>query len=60
MRSSTANFVALDEKAGRSFRHCKDSTWGQELQPNVFYAFNLLQLDGKDLRNLLIEKGETE
>src|SRR3984893_15059753 len=29
---------------------------GQERPPTVFYAFDLLQLDGKDLQNLPIEE----
>jgi bifunctional non-homologous end joining protein LigD len=29
---------------------------GQERPPIVFYAFDLLRLDGKDLRNLPIEE----
>jgi ATP-dependent DNA ligase len=33
---------------------------GQERPPIVFYAFDLLQLNGKDLRNLPIEERKTK
>jgi bifunctional non-homologous end joining protein LigD len=48
--------VALDEKGRSSFQALQGFDMGQERPPIVFYAFDLLQLDGKDLRNLPIEE----
>ena len=46
--------VALDEKGRSSFQALQGFDMGQERPPIVFYAFDLLQLNGKDLRNLPI------
>ena len=48
--------VALDEKGCSSFQLLQAFEMGQEKPPVVFYAFDLLQLNGKDLRNLPIEE----
>ena len=48
--------VALDEKGRSSFQLLQTSAMGQERPPIVFYAFDLLRLNGKDLRNLPIEE----
>jgi bifunctional non-homologous end joining protein LigD len=48
--------VALDEKGRSSFQLLQAFEMGQGRPPIVFYAFDLLQLDGKDLRNLPVEK----
>jgi bifunctional non-homologous end joining protein LigD len=48
--------VALDEKGRSSFQALQGFDMGQERPPIVFYAFDLLQLNGKDLRNLPIEE----
>jgi bifunctional non-homologous end joining protein LigD len=48
--------VALDEKGRSSFQLLQAFEMGQERPPIVFYAFDLLQLNGKDLRNLPVEK----
>jgi hypothetical protein len=50
--SIDGEIVALDEKCRSSFRYCKVSTWSKERPPVVFYAFDLLQLNGKNLRDL--------
>jgi bifunctional non-homologous end joining protein LigD len=47
--------VALDEKGRSSFQLLQGFDMGQERPPIVFYAFDLLRLNGKDLRNLPIE-----
>jgi ATP dependent DNA ligase domain len=47
--------VALDEGGGSSFQLLQAFEMGQERPPIVFYAFDLLQLNGKDLRNLPVE-----
>jgi bifunctional non-homologous end joining protein LigD len=47
--------VALDEKGRSSFQLLQAFEMGQERPPIVFYAFDLLQLNGKDLRNLPVE-----
>jgi bifunctional non-homologous end joining protein LigD len=44
--------VALDEKGRSSFQLLQAFAMGQERPPIVYYAFDLLRLDGKDLRNL--------
>ena len=48
--------VALDEKGRSSFQLLQGFDMGQERPPIVFYAFDLLRLNGKDLRNLPIEE----
>ena len=48
--------VAPDEKGRASFQLLQAFEMGQERPPIVFYAFDLLQLNGKDLRNLPVEK----
>ncbi len=48
--------VALDEKGRSSFQLLQGLDMGQVRPPIVFYAFDLLQLNGKDLRNLPIEE----
>jgi bifunctional non-homologous end joining protein LigD len=48
--------VALDEKGRSSFQLLQSFAMGQERPPIVFYAFDLLWLNGKDLRNLPIEE----
>jgi bifunctional non-homologous end joining protein LigD len=48
--------VALDEKGRSSFQLLQAFDMGQERPPIVFYAFDLLRLNGKDLRNLSIEE----
>jgi bifunctional non-homologous end joining protein LigD len=48
--------VALDKKGRSSFQLLQAFEMGQEKPPVVFYAFDLLQLNGKDLRNLPVEK----
>ena len=42
--------VALDEKGRSSFRLLQSFDMGEERPPIVLYAFDLLQLNGKDLR----------
>jgi bifunctional non-homologous end joining protein LigD len=42
--------VALDEKGRSSFQLLQGFEMGQERPPIVFYAFDLLRLNGKDLR----------
>jgi bifunctional non-homologous end joining protein LigD len=48
--------VALDEKGRSSFQLLQSFDMGQERPPIVFYAFDLLRLNGKDLRSLPIEE----
>jgi bifunctional non-homologous end joining protein LigD len=48
--------VALDEKGRSSFQLLQRFDMGQERPPIVFYAFDLLRLNGKDLQNLPIEE----
>jgi bifunctional non-homologous end joining protein LigD len=48
--------VALDEKGRSSFQLLQGFDMGQERPPIVFYAFDLLRLNGKDLRDLPIEE----
>jgi bifunctional non-homologous end joining protein LigD len=48
--------VALDEKGRSSFQLLQGFDMRQERSPIVFYAFDLLQLNGKDLQNLPIEE----
>jgi bifunctional non-homologous end joining protein LigD len=48
--------VALDEKGRSSFQLLQSFDMGQERPPIVFYAFDLLQLNGKNLQGLPIEE----
>src|ERR1700731_1715643 len=48
--------VALDEKGRSSFQLLQGFDMGQEKPPIVFYAFDLLRLNGKDLQGLPIEE----
>ena len=48
--------VALDEKGRSSFQLLQGFDMGQERPPIVFYAFDLLRLNGKDLQSLPIEE----
>jgi bifunctional non-homologous end joining protein LigD len=48
--------VALDEKGRSSFQLLQGFDMGQVRPPIVYYAFDLLRLSGKDLRNLPIEE----
>ena len=48
--------VALDEKGRSSFQLLQAYDIGQQRPPIFFYAFDLLQLNGKDLKNLSLEK----
>jgi bifunctional non-homologous end joining protein LigD len=47
--------VALDEKGRSSFQLLQSFDMGEDQPPIVFYAFDLLRLNGKDLTNLPIE-----
>jgi bifunctional non-homologous end joining protein LigD len=48
--------VALDDKGRSSFQLLQDSEMGEQRPPIVFYAFDLLRLNGKDLQVLPIEE----
>jgi bifunctional non-homologous end joining protein LigD len=48
--------VALDDKGRSSFQLLQAFEMNLERPPIVFYAFDLLQLNGKDLRNLPVEQ----
>ena len=48
--------VALDEKGRSSFQLLQSLDMGQERPPIVYYAFDLLRLNGKDLQGLPIEE----
>jgi bifunctional non-homologous end joining protein LigD len=48
--------VALDEKGRSSFQLLQSFDMGKERPPIVFYAFDLLQLNGKNLQNSPIEE----
>jgi ATP-dependent DNA ligase len=48
--------VALDEKGRSSFQLLQGFDMGQEKPPIVYYSFDLLRLNGKDLQNLPIEE----
>ena len=48
--------VALDEKGRSSFQLLQGFDMGEQKPPIVFYAFDLLRLNGKDLRNPRIEE----
>jgi bifunctional non-homologous end joining protein LigD len=47
---------ALDDKGRSSFQLLQAHDVGLGRPPIVFYAFDLLRLDGKDLSNLPIEE----
>ena len=46
----------MDEKGRSSFQWLQGFDMGKERPPIVFYAFDLLRLNGKNLRNLAIEE----
>jgi len=48
--------VALDEKGRSSFQALQGFDMGQERPPILFYAFDLLRLNDKDLQSLPIEE----
>jgi bifunctional non-homologous end joining protein LigD len=48
--------VALDEKGRSSFQLLQGIDMGKQRPPIAFYAFDLLQLNGKDLQNLPVEE----
>jgi len=48
--------VALDEKGRSSFQLLQAHDMGEKRPPIVFYAFDLLRLNGKDFQNLPIEE----
>ena len=48
--------VALDDKGRSSFQLLQGFDMGLVRPPIVFYAFDLLRLNGEDLRNLPIEE----
>jgi bifunctional non-homologous end joining protein LigD len=48
--------VALDDKGRSSFQLLQAFDMGEKRPPIVFYAFDLLRLNGKDLRDLPIEE----
>jgi bifunctional non-homologous end joining protein LigD len=48
--------VALDEQGRSSFQLLQGFDMGTERPPIIFYAFDLLQLNGKDLKTLPIEE----
>src|SRR4029077_3428070 len=48
--------VALDEKGCSSFQLLQAYDIGQQRPPIFFYAFDLLQLNGEDLKQLSLEK----
>jgi bifunctional non-homologous end joining protein LigD len=52
--------VALDEKGRSSFQLLQAFKMNQERPPIVFYAFDLLRHNGKDLRNLPIEQRKAQ
>jgi bifunctional non-homologous end joining protein LigD len=52
----TAKLSHWTTRADRPFSYCKDSTWVLSDRPIVFYAFDLLRLNGKDLQNVPIEE----
>jgi bifunctional non-homologous end joining protein LigD len=48
--------VALDEKGRSSFQLLQGIDMGEEKPPIIYYAFDLLRLNGKDLQGLPIEE----
>jgi bifunctional non-homologous end joining protein LigD len=55
-RSLTAKLSRWTAKAVRLFSCCKGNDMGLVRPPKVFYAFDLLRLNGEDLRGLPIEE----
>jgi ATP-dependent DNA ligase len=51
--------VALDEKGRSSFQLLQGFDIGEQRPPIVFYAFDLLRLNGKDVQNLPIQERKT-
>jgi bifunctional non-homologous end joining protein LigD len=58
MQSLTGEIVALDEKGRSSFQLLQDVA--QEEAPIVYYAFDLLRLNGKNLQALPIEERKAQ
>jgi bifunctional non-homologous end joining protein LigD len=52
--------VALNEKGRSSFQLLQSFDMGQERPPIVFYSFDLIQLNGKDLQLLPIEESKAK
>jgi bifunctional non-homologous end joining protein LigD len=52
--------VALDEKGRSSFQMLQAFDLGTKRPPIIFYAFDLLRLNGKDLQSLPIEERKAE
>src|ERR1700731_2811706 len=52
--------VALDEKGRSSFQLLQGFDMGDQRPPIVFYAFDLLRLNGKDLQGLPIEERKSK
>ena len=52
--------VAIDEKGRSSFQMLQGFDMGTERPPIVFYAFDLIRLNGRDLRNLPIEERKAQ
>jgi bifunctional non-homologous end joining protein LigD len=52
--------VALDEKGRSSFQLLQSFDMGQERPQIIFYAFDLLWLNGKNLQNLPIEERKSK
>src|SRR6202030_750272 len=50
--------VALDDKGRSSFQLLQGFDMGLARPPIIFYAFDLLRLNGKDLQNLPMSKSE--
>jgi bifunctional non-homologous end joining protein LigD len=54
--SIDGEIVALDDKGRSSFQLLQGYDMGLVRPPIVFYAFDLLRLNGEDLRGLAIEE----
>jgi bifunctional non-homologous end joining protein LigD len=52
--------VALDEKGRSSFQLLQAYDIGQDRPPIFFYAFDILQLDGHDLKNLPLTERKSQ
>src|ERR1700674_4589620 len=52
--------VALDEKGRSSFQLLQGFDMGEQRPPIVFYAFDLLRLNGKNIQNLPIEESKAK
>ena len=52
--------VMFDRQGRLSFQLLQGFDMGQELPPIIYYAFHLLRLNGKDLRNLPIEERKSK